>query len=109
MFDYLMNKTRRTLPPGHDALLFKKKWHGIFYMSSRTGMAGHTKAFIYPVMVHWGKSVLWRKADLSVHSQTCQPPDHEDHPKMEDQLYLGSSMGDLLPIGGIICVLLNFT
>ena len=29
------------------------KWHGIFYMPNRTDTAGHTKAFIYPVMDHW--------------------------------------------------------
>ena len=33
------------LQPGQDALLFS---------ISGTGSAGHTKAFIYPVMDHWG-------------------------------------------------------
>ena len=39
---------------------------------------------------------------LSVHSQIRQPPDHDDCPKSEDQLYPGSSggVGGLLPIGG---------
>ena len=32
------------------------KWHGIFYRPSRTDTAGHTKAFDYPVVEHWGKS-----------------------------------------------------
>ena len=32
------------------------KWHGIFYMPSRIDEAGHTKAFDYPVAVHWGES-----------------------------------------------------
>ena len=49
--------------------------------------------------------VLWHKADLNllVHSQTRQPPDHDDRPKSEDQLYPGSSRGDLLPIREIVC------
>ena len=42
------------------------KWHGIFYMPSCTDTAGHTKAFIYPVMDHWrggGVKVLRDEAD----------------------------------------------
>ena len=36
------------------------KWHGIFYMSSRLYMTGHTKAFDYPALDHWrGVDVLW--------------------------------------------------
>ena len=35
-----------------------------------------------------------------VHSRTHQPPDHDDRPKSEDQLYPGSSAGDLT--GGLI-------
>ena len=35
-------------------------------MPSHTDTAGHTKAFIYPVMDHWGKvKVLWHEADLN--------------------------------------------
>ena len=46
-------------------------------------MAGHTKAFIYPVMDHLGEAKCYgtrhiRTADLSVHSRTRQPPDHID-------------------------------
>ena len=47
-----------------------------------------------------------RTADLSVHSRTRQPPDHDDHPKSQDRLYPGSSTGggDLLPSGGgVVC------
>ena len=54
-------------------------------MPSRTDTAGHTKAFIYPII----DSV--RSDDLWVHSRTRQPPDHDDCPKLEDQLYPGSS------------------
>ena len=48
-------------------------------MPSRTHTAGVPKAFIYPVMDHWLESEGIRQiqnADLSVHSQTRQPPDH---------------------------------
>ena len=69
---------------------------------------GFTKAFIYPVALG-GKSKcsctrqIWTTA-LSALSVLCrQPPDHDDRPKSEDQLYTGSSTGDLLPIGGIVC------
>ena len=34
-------------------------------------------------------------ANLSVHSQKRQPPDHHDHPKSKDKLYHGSSMGGI--------------
>ena len=44
------------LPLGHDVLSFFYKWHRIFYKPSRTDTTGHTKAFDYPVMDHWGKS-----------------------------------------------------
>ena len=71
-------------------------------------MAGHTKAFDYPVMDHWGKvKVLQHKirtTGLSVHSQTRQPLDHADRPKSEDQLYPGSSTGDLLRKQMIHCL-----
>ena len=47
-------------------LFFFDKWHRIFYIPSRTDMAGHTKAFDYPVMDHWGKDkVLRHEADSS--------------------------------------------
>ena len=40
------------------------KWHGIFYIPSRTDTAGHTKAFIYLVMDHWVEvKVLWHETD----------------------------------------------
>ena len=74
-------------------------------MPSRTDTAGHTKAFIYPVMDHWGKAKVLRhkadsKADLSANSRTCQPPDHDNRPKSEDQLYPGPQGGG----GGCVCV-----
>ena len=91
------------LPLGHDALLFSIGLfyeYGIFYMPSGTHTAGHTKAFIYPVMDHGGGGEskgsgtrLIQTADLSVHSWTHQPPDHHDRPKSEDQLYPRSSTG----------------
>ena len=71
MYETRRKPTTRTQCP----TLFDK-WHRIFYMASRTEMAGHTKAFDYPVMDHWGESQSAltqrhiRTVDLSVHSQT---------------------------------------
>ena len=53
--DYCMNETGRKPTTGTRCPTVFYKWHGIFYMPSRTDTAGHTKAFIYPVMDHWGK------------------------------------------------------
>ena len=39
------------------------KWHGIFYMASRIDEAGHTKAFDYPVVEHWGKAEMFSSPD----------------------------------------------
>ena len=81
-------------------------------MLSRTGTAGHTKAFIYTRSWTTGGSQsapaqgMIRTAELSVHSRIRQPPDHDDRPKSEDEIYLGSSTGGggLLPNGGgILC------
>ena len=47
--DYSMNETRRTPTTGRQSPSLFYKWHGILYMSSRTGTAGHTRAFDYPV------------------------------------------------------------
>ena len=100
-----MNGTRREPTTGTRCPTLFKKWHGILYMPSRT--AGHTKAFIYPFMGHWGGESKCsgtrqiQTADLSVHSGTREPPDHNARPKSEDQLYPGSLRGGgLLPIGG---------
>ena len=41
-------------PPGDNALLFPISKTDLF-IASYTDTAGHTKAFIYPVMDHWGK------------------------------------------------------
>ena len=57
-------KLAGNLPPGHDALLFDE-WHGIFYMPSRTDTARHTKAFVYPVMDHWGNVKVLRNKVVS--------------------------------------------
>ena len=71
--------------------------HKIFYMPSRTDLPSHE------LLGRKSKCSGTRQiqtADLSVHTQTCQPP---DNPKLEDKLYPGSSTwggGDLLPIGG---------
>ena len=61
-------------------------------------------------MLPGGKvKVLRHNVLLLVNSQTCQPPDHDDCPKSEDQLYSLSSTGGgggeifLLPIGQIVC------
>ena len=89
------------LPPGHNALLFS---NGIFYMPSRTDTAGHTKAFIYPVMDHWGggpRQIL--TADLSVHSRACQPPDHDNSKSGGSIIPWGPQRGGGFPLGGIVC------
>ena len=75
--------------------------------------SGHTKAFNYPVMDHWGKRSKCsgtrqsRTANLSVHSRTRQPPDHDDRPKAEGpqigRIHPPSSTGGILPIWGIVC------
>ena len=46
-------------PPGDNPLLFSISGHGIFYMASRIDEAGHTKAFDYPVVEHWGKAEIF--------------------------------------------------
>ena len=96
------------LSPEHDALLFSISGTGSFicpvaqtqqtyqglYLAS-DGPLGEVK-----VLRHNADS----NADLSVHSGTLQPPDYDDRPKLEDQLYPGfSKRGDLLPIWGIGC------
>ena len=114
-----MNETRRKPSTGTQCPTLFDKWHGTFYMPSRTDTAGHTKAFDYPVTQtrldiprplitqSWttgGKSKCSGTsqiltADLSVHSLTRQPPDHDDRPTSEGQLYPGCSSrgrGDLL-------------
>ena len=72
-------KLEGDLPSGHDALLFSISGTEyvmpsyIFYMASD-----------YSVMDHWWGGTQCsgtrhtRTADLSVHSQTRQPPDHDD-------------------------------
>ena len=54
--DYLMNETRRKPTTGTRCPTLFDKWHGIFYMPSCTDTVGHAKAYIYPVMDHWGES-----------------------------------------------------
>ena len=49
--NYLMNETTS----GTRCPTLFDKWHWIFYMPCRTDMDGHSKAFDYPVMVHWEK------------------------------------------------------
>ena len=71
------------LPPGHNALLFFNKWHGILHIPSRTDTAGHTKAFIYLVIDHWGESqsalaygrppTCWSTVEHAIH-QTAMTP-----------------------------------
>ena len=60
-----MNETRRKPTARTRCPTLFDKWHWILYMSSRTDTAGHTKAFIYPVMDHLGREVkvLQHKAD----------------------------------------------
>ena len=91
-----MNETRRKPTTGTDALLFSISGTGSY---SRTHTAGHTKIFDYPVMDHWRgseKAPARGRFDLSVHSRTRQPLDHDDRPESEDQIgpiYPGAFMG----------------
>ena len=122
--DYLMNETRRKPSTGTQCptnfpisvtgsficpvtLTQLDRARPVFTQSWTTDTAGHTKAFINAVMGHWGESQSApaqgnrRTADLLVHSRTRQPPDHNDRPKFEDQLYSGSSTGGgSSPYGG---------
>ena len=72
------------LPLGHDALRFLINGTGSF-ICPVADTAGHTKAFIYPVMDNrWGGQVLLHMADSNLRPvRPHQPP---DHPKSEDQL-----------------------
>ena len=58
-----MNESRREPITGTQCPTLFDKWPRIS-MPSRTDTAGHTKAFIYPVMEHGRKvKVLWHKAE----------------------------------------------
>ena len=68
---YILSKTcvscrryQSDIPPANESET-AYKWHGIFYMPSRIDEAGHTKAFGYPVVEHWGESrnVQFRRWD----------------------------------------------
>ena len=64
-------------------------WRRSFYMPSPTDKAGHTKAFIYPVMDHWGGGGSQRAPEQGkFEPPTCRftvehanHHDHDDHPK----------------------------
>ena len=102
--DYLMNGTiDGNPPPGHDALLFSISGTGCLvaqtrldiyqglYLPSHGPLGEKSKCF--------GTRQI-RTADLSVHSLTREPPDHDDRPKSEDLLYPGSSTGGSSPYWG---------
>ena len=91
-----------------DALLFTIVAGGILLCPvAQTRLDIPKPSYIYPVNDHWvlrpkGDS----KADLSIHSRTRQPPDHDGRPKSEDQFYPGSSTGGSSPYwggGGVDC------
>ena len=80
--DYLMNETRRKLPPGHNALLFSISGTGY----SRTNTADIPRPLFTHSRTTGGKSKCCstrqiRTAVLSVHSRACQPPDQDDRPE----------------------------
>ena len=78
--DHLMNETRR---------------------KPTTGTRCPTLSFVYPVMVVGLIKVLRHKADLNCRPDGLQSNTPTTIPtKSEDQLYPGSSRGDLLPVGG---------
>ena len=53
---FRLSRPKMDLTTGRQSPSLFDKWHGIFYMPSRTGTAGHTRAFDSPVTEHWGKS-----------------------------------------------------
>ena len=69
-----MNETRRKPTTGRQSPSLFDKWHGIFYMPSRTG--GHTRAFDNPVTEHCGESrnvqFVWdsNRQHVAGHSRT---------------------------------------
>ena len=84
------------LPPGHNALLF---WCGTGSFICRVTL---TRLVIPRPLVtqSWTKSKYsgtgqTRTGDLTVHSRTRQPPDHNDLPKSEDEFYPRSSTDEL--------------
>ena len=48
--DYSMNETRKQTTIGRQSPSLFDKWHGIFYMPSRTGTAGHTSVVFHGVI-----------------------------------------------------------
>ena len=64
-----MNETRSNPTTGREPPSLVDKWHGIFYMPSRTDTAGHTKAFDGEAEVFSSASGI-RTDNASVHSPT---------------------------------------
>ena len=101
-------KLRGNLPPGHDALPFPISGTGSLICLVAQTLLNIPRP-LFRVMNHcWGGESKCsgtrqiRTADLSVHSRTRQPPDHDDCPKSEDKSYPGSSTGG----GGLLPILL---
>ena len=73
-------------------------------MPSHTDTAGHTKAFIYPVMDQWGSHSALAEADLN----TLRPVGPKSNGAVIPSWRIKYTSGpqqdrDLLPIGGIAC------
>ena len=94
-------------PPGYDALLFSISGTGSFICPVTQTWLDiprplFTQSWITGGKSKWSSTRQIRTTGLSVHSQTRQPPDHDDRPKSEDQIYPGTSTRwDLHPIGVI--------
>ena len=108
-FDYPVTQTRLDIPRPLFTQSHRHGWtYQGLYLPSHTDTAGHTKAFIYPVMDHWGgsQSAPAQGRFKPLHRWTRQPPDHDDCPTSEDQLFrvlnrgIFSLLGDRLPVGG---------
>ena len=75
-------------------------------MPSRTYTAGHTKAFIYPVMDKWGNvKVLRHKADsnrrpVGPQSNTPTTRPRDEGPNSEDQLYTPGPQWEIFSLMG---------
>ena len=101
-----MNETRRKPTTGTRCPALFEKWHGIFYVLSRTDTAGHTKAFIYQVMDHWGESqgaLTQGRCGRPVGPQSNTPTTRPRWPPEVGRSIIPRVLnggGDLLPIGG---------
>ena len=86
-----MDETRRK-PLGHDALYSTISDTEFLYAQLHKHGWAYQGLLLLSHGPLGGVKVLWHEADsnrlpFAVHSRTQQPPDHDERPKLEDQLY----------------------